>query len=232
MAVYWTAPLRRAILQEPDGEAGMGDDFSWINPPPRWSGDAAAMEIETGSKTDFWRETYYGFTRDSGHAWLGPVEGDFSVSVRFRGEYAALYDQAGLMLTGEGGEWIKTGIEFTDGAMHFSVVLTAERSDWSVIPLSEATPETTIAARITRDDAALRVHYAVEDGPWRMARLAPFTAGPARAGLMACSPERAGFVARFHDLAFAPPIAGIARGLTKPRQRIAGRALSAEPVAV
>lgn len=181
--------------------------FEWTNPPPVWSGDATALELTTGAKTDFWRETFYGFTRDSGHAWLAPVDGDFSMSVRFRGGYAALYDQAGLMVTGAGGAWMKTGVEYTDGLMHFSVVMTAPRSDWSVIPLPRATPDTEIAARVSRDGDAVRVHYAVAGGAWRMARLAPFVAGPARAGLMACSPERGGFVARFADLVIGPPIA-------------------------
>ena len=78
-------------------------DFAWLNPPPRWSGDARALELETGAATDFWRETFYGFVRDSGHAWLAPVVGDFSLAVRFRGGYEALYDQAGLMLRQDDG---------------------------------------------------------------------------------------------------------------------------------
>ena len=122
------------------GRGGVAVDFVWLNPPPRWSGDARALELETGTATDFWRETFYGFVRDSGHAWLAPVAGDFSLSVRFRGGYEALYDQAGLMLRRDEGAWIKTGIEYTDGVMHFSVVVTGPRSDWSVIPLPEATP--------------------------------------------------------------------------------------------
>jgi regulation of enolase protein 1 (concanavalin A-like superfamily) len=181
-------------------------EFAWTNPPPRWSGDARALELETGPNTDFWRETFYGFTRDSGHAWLAPVDGDFAVSVRFRGAYATLYDQAGLMVTGAGGAWMKAGVEFTDRLMHFSVVMSAGRSDWSVIPLAEATAQSEVAARVSRDGDALRVHYAAAGEPWRMARLAPFVAGPARAGLMACSPERGGFRASFSDLEIGPPI--------------------------
>jgi regulation of enolase protein 1 (concanavalin A-like superfamily) len=194
----------------PDDRA-VAEGFTWLNPPPVWSGDTTALELETGANTDFWRDTFYGFTRDSGHAWLAPVDSDFTVSVRFRGEYAALYDQAGLMLRGDATTWIKTGIEFTDGLMHFSVVVTGPRSDWSVIPLPEASPATAVAARLTRHGDAVRVQYALGEtvdrfGPWRMARLAPFPAGPARAGLMACSPERAGFRVRFEDLAIGPPI--------------------------
>jgi uncharacterized protein len=181
-------------------------DLTWLNPPPRWSGDARALEIETGAKTDFWRDTFYGFVRDSGHAWLAPVTGDFSLSVRFRGGYQTLYDQAGLMVRLDETAWVKTGIEYTDGVMHYSVVVTGPRSDWSVIPLPEATPNTEVAARVTRHGDAIRVQYALEDGPWRMARLAPFPDGPARAGITACSPERGGFVARFRDLEIGPPI--------------------------
>ena len=182
-------------------------DFTWLNPPPLWSGDARALELETGQRTDFWRETFYGFVRDDGHAWLAPVAGDFSLSVRFRGAYEALYDQAGLMLRQDPTRWIKTGIEFTDGVMHFSVVVTGLRSDWSVIPLPEAGPGTEVSARLTRHGDAVRVQYALDGGPWRMARLAPFDAGLAEAGIMACSPERAGFRARFEGIEIGPPIA-------------------------
>ena len=188
------------------GRGGVAEDFVWLNPPPRWSGDARALEVETGKATDFWRGTFYGFFRDSGHAWLAPVAGDFSLSVRFRGGYEALYDQAGLMLRRDEAAWIKTGIEYTDGVMHFSVVVTGPRSDWSVIPLPEASPATEVAARLTRHGDAVRVQYALDGGPWRMARLAPFPDGPARAGVMACSPERAGFRARFEGLEIGPPI--------------------------
>ena len=147
----------------------MSQDFVWLNPPPRWSGDARALELETGARTDFWRETFYGFTRDSGHAWLAPVEGDFSLQVRFRGAYAALYDQAGLMLRRDEAAWVKTGIEYTDGVMHFSVVVSGPRSDWSVIPLPEAGPGTEVTARLTRHADAVRVQYALAGGPggWR-----------------------------------------------------------------
>jgi uncharacterized protein len=184
----------------------MADDFAWLNPPPGWSGDAGGLSVETGETTDFWRDTFYGFTRDSGHAWLAPVEGDFSASLSVAGGYSALYDQAGLMLRQDASCWIKAGIEFTDGLMHFSTVVTAPRSDWSMIPLPGASPATVVAVRITRHGDAARVQYALDGGSWRMARLAPFPEGPARVGPMACSPTRGGFAARFTAIRIGPPI--------------------------
>lgn len=184
----------------------MSQVFTWLNPPPRWSGDAAALEMETGPKTDFWRRTFYGFERDNGHAWLTPVDGDFSASVRFRGAYETLYDQAGLMLRRDAETWIKAGIEFTDGILQFSTVVTDGRSDWSVIPLPDAGRETQVWLRLTRHGEAVRVQFALDGAPWRLARLAPFPADPAAVGLMACSPERGGFIARFAGLAIGPAI--------------------------
>jgi uncharacterized protein len=190
----------------------MVHDFAWLNEPPAWSGDADGLAVETGETTDFWRDTFYGFTRDSGHAWLAPVDGDFTASATVTGGYSALYDQAGLMLRRDAGCWIKAGIEFTDGLMHFSTVVTGPRSDWSVIPLPGARPETVVGVRVTRHGDAARVQYALDGGPWAMARLAPFPAGPARVGPMACSPTRAGFAARFAEVRIGPPIARTLHG--------------------
>lgn len=181
--------------------------FTWLNPPPAWTGDAGRLELTTGAETDFWQTTFYGFQRNSGHAYLAPVSGDFTLSARVRGEYEALYDQAGLMLYLDEKNWIKTGIEYTDGLMHFSVVVTRDVSDWSVIPLPHATPADELKVRLTRHDDAVRIQYAIGATDWQMARLAPFPLADARAGVMACSPQRAGFRAVFRDVGIGVPIA-------------------------
>lgn len=180
--------------------------FEWLNPPPAWSGNEDRLTLETGGETDFWQTTFYGFKRNSGHAWLAPVSGDFTLEASVTGQYETLYDQAGLMLYAGEREWIKTGIEYTDGMMHFSVVVTDEVSDWSVIPLPGATSRDELRVRLTRHGDAVRIQYAVGAAPWQMARLAPFTAADVRAGVMACSPQRAGFRATFSGIAIGAPI--------------------------
>ena len=184
----------------------MPDSFHWLNPPADWSGDATRLELRTDGKTDFWRETFYGFVRDNGHAFIRPVSGDFTASAKVYGDYEALYDQAGLFLRIGETHWIKAGIEFTDGLMHFSVVVTRDFSDWSVIPLPLAEPTDEVSVRLTRHGDAVRAQFSVGGSPWQLARLCPFPAGDAEIGVMACSPERAGFRAEFKDISVGPPI--------------------------
>jgi len=184
----------------------MFEDFRWLNEPPNWSASGAELSLTTGDKTDFWQETFYGFHRDDGHAFLRPVEGDFTLEATIIVKYQELYDQAGVMLRLDERNWLKTGIEFTDGLMHFSVVVTRQVSDWSVIPLPAASPSEEVKVRVTRHDTAVRVQYSIAGQPWQMARLAPFSNAPLQAGVMACSPQREGFEAKFKDVAIGPAI--------------------------
>ncbi len=184
----------------------MGASYTWFNEPAFWTGDDRHLQLRTELETDFWRETFYGFIRDSGHAYLTPVASDFTASVGVTAAYEALYDQAGLFLRLDERQWIKAGIEFTDGIMHFSVVVTRDVSDWSVIPLHDASPDDEISMRLTRHGTAVRVQFSTASGSWQMARLCPFSDADAQIGVMACSPQRAGFTAAFRELTIGPPL--------------------------
>ncbi len=39
----------------------------WLNEPQNWSAGETGLRLTTLDKTDFWRETHYGFTHDDGH---------------------------------------------------------------------------------------------------------------------------------------------------------------------
>ncbi|MBX3579071.1 MAG: DUF1349 domain-containing protein [Rhizobiaceae bacterium] len=181
--------------------------MTWLNEPPHHAIEDDVLDVVTGEKTDFWRETFYGFWRDDGHFLSKPVEGDFSAEVAVQGEYETLYDQAGLMIRLGESHWIKAGIEFTDGKSYFSVVVTNDTSDWSLVevPIDPGG----IRIRLTRHGEAVRVQYLdAVDTSWKPARLAYFpTSRKADVGVMCCSPQRAGFKARFKDLRIGPPIA-------------------------
>lgn len=41
--------------------------FHWINEPAEWRRDSDGLTVVTNKHTDFWRHTWYGFERFSGH---------------------------------------------------------------------------------------------------------------------------------------------------------------------
>jgi uncharacterized protein len=184
----------------------MTEEFIWHNEPPQWSMEKGYLELSTGQGTDFWRTTYYGYNRDSGHAYLQPVNGDFSVSAALSGQYETLYDQTGLMLRIDENYWIKAGVEFTSGRMHFSTVITNGTSDWSMIPMTGVAPQTPVLARLSRIGSAVQVHYKTNETDWQLVRLGPFPDRDGLVGMTACSPSGSGFVARFEQFAVGPAV--------------------------
>jgi regulation of enolase protein 1 (concanavalin A-like superfamily) len=179
------------------------DLMQWRNEPPSWSdepsADGTGLRLRTAPDTDFWRRTHYGFIRDSGHVRYAVVDGDFSVRVCVRGRYRDQYDQAGLMVRADETTWLKCGIELVDGRQRTSAVVTRDVSDWAVAPLDPA-PES-IWFEVRRRGLAVEVLYGI-DAPTELLRLAPLTERSAlEVGMMAASPDGAGFDAAFSGFA-------------------------------
>ena len=180
----------------------------WFNEPPVWALDGTTLTVRTAPDTDFWNGTFYGFVHDNGHFHAHEAKGDFSAGVTFKADYQALYDQAGLMLRVDDRNWLKAGIEFTDDALHFSVVVTRDgQSDWSMTPLPAAAAQG-LDLRITRHAEAIRVQFRLPGDAWRMARLA-FLGMPESVdiGPMCCAPTGPGVSVQFDGFAVGAPIA-------------------------
>jgi len=179
--------------------------MDWFNEPPYWRTESDLLLVTTGDKTDFWRETHYGFIRDSGHLRFEHRSGDFTAEVTFTGAYQELYDQAGLMLRLVEGHWIKAGVEFVHGRRLLSCVVTRSMSDWSIVPVFDA-PDP-LRLRLTRQRGAVRVEWAPIGGTFETLRLAYFPpSNPVLIGPMCCSPQRTGFEARFSGFRIGPAI--------------------------
>ena len=192
--------------------SGTYSEAEWLNEPPEWSIDGDVLNVTTGRDTDFWQSTFYGFHRDDGHFLHRPAKGDLTAQVVFEGQYETLYDQAGLMLRIDERNWIKLGIEHSDGVTNFSLVCTRDGlSDWSVAAQPLLTGPQSV--RLTRVGGAVIAHYRNAEGAWQLLRLCPFPeAAGARIGPMACSPQREGFRVRFTDFQVGPPISNPLHG--------------------
>lgn len=184
----------------------MLEAMSWLNEPGDWSLEDGVLRAVTGLRTDFWRETFYGWTTDNGHFFYQPATGDFTAEVVVSATHTTRFDQAGMMVRVDEHNWVKSGLEVTSGSVQISTVFTRGFSDVSMAPITGFAGQ--VSMRVTRFGSALTVHCRSGfDGPWQLLRLGyldlPTTVD---VGVMCCSPERAGLEATFRDFRIGPPI--------------------------
>ncbi|MFJ6198508.1 DUF1349 domain-containing protein [Micromonospora sp. NPDC092111] len=182
-----------------DGSRAVGwDEGKWLHPPVRAElADDGGLLVEPGAESDLWRHTGYGFVHDDGSALLAPLPGGSAVEVSFVLDYTAQFDQAGVLVRVDERNWVKTGVEISDGLPQVGAVVTREVSDWSVAPVPEWSGRE-VTVRISRDGDALTVRARADGGPWRLVRLAPLAPDAAAlAGPFCCSPTRGGLTVRF-----------------------------------
>jgi regulation of enolase protein 1 (concanavalin A-like superfamily) len=180
------------------GKALLGK-MKWFNDPSSAKQVGDQLVVSTKPKTDFWRKTFYDYVTDNGHFFFLPVAGDFTFECRVAGKYAALYDQAGLMVRIDGGNWLKCGLELVDSIGHASVVVTREYSDWSTV--RGITTKDPLWWRIVRKGSSLEVLYSLNGKNFTSTRLGylPLQVS-VDAGIMCASPEGSGFDCTFDEL--------------------------------
>ena len=158
-------------------ETGMFDRCKWRNEPAQWQLSPAGLAVVTDRATDFWSKTHYGFTRHSGHLFGYTTTGGFTASLRVRGKYESLYDQAGLMVLIDDENWIKAGVEISDGEAMLSSVLTVGCSDWATGAFPGDASDFWL--RVTVDNSVLRLQVSTDGRRWPLVRLVPIPAGRA-----------------------------------------------------
>jgi regulation of enolase protein 1 (concanavalin A-like superfamily) len=181
----------------------MAPHFEWLNEPPRWEESGGILSVATGDKTDFWRETHYGFIHDNGHFRYREVAGDFTATLDFSGAYKEQYDQAGMMLRVDERNWIKAGIEFVDSHQMLGAVVTRDFSDWSTMPMPANFEWVTL--RCSRQGSAVRIEWSGNASDFKLLRLCYLPPrDTALVGPMCCSPQRIGLDVKFRNFKVGP----------------------------
>ena len=172
--------------------------MNWLNEPSSWKVKDGNLKMNVTPESDYWRKTHYGFTVDDGPFYYTTRGGEFEVSVKISGSYKTRFDQMGLMLRIDEEHWIKTGIEYVDGAYKFSTVVTDVHSNWSVIELN-GEPESIWIKAVRRIDA-VEIFYSLDGVKYKMSNVAYLSdKKPVMVGMMAASPDGDGFDALFED---------------------------------
>jgi regulation of enolase protein 1 (concanavalin A-like superfamily) len=173
--------------------------MKWMNEPASYKRLGEKMVVHSRAKTDFWRKTFYGYITDNGHLFYVETTGDFTFQARINGQYAALYDQAGLMVRLDAENWMKCGTEFFDGRRHASVVFTRDFSDWSTMPDLSDTAD--IWWRAVRKKDSIETLCSLDGQKFMSVRQGYFVpGGKVRVGIMCAAPEGPGFDATFSDM--------------------------------
>ncbi|MFY1596203.1 DUF1349 domain-containing protein [Micromonospora sp. WMMD737] len=169
----------------------------WNEPVGVENGPAGELLVQPAEGSDLWRHTSYGFVHDDAPALLAPLPAGEAMEVTFVLDYGEQFDQAGVLVRVDDRNWVKAGVEVSDGEPQVGAVVTRDVSDWSVAGVPRwAGREVTV--RVSRDGDALTVRARADDEPWRLVRLAPLAPDAvATAGPYCCSPTRAGLRVRF-----------------------------------
>ncbi len=193
-----------AALVPPNSESQLSGKsllakMKWLNEPASAKQTNDLFIVTTKPKTDFWRKTFYDYVTDNGHFLFLPVTGDFTFESRVAGKYAALYDQAGLMVRIDSANWLKCGLELVDGIGHASVVVTRDFSDWSTVRgIATKAP---LWWRIVRKGSSLEVLYSLDGKNFTSTRLGYLPLqSTVDVGIMCCSPEGPGFECTFDEI--------------------------------
>lgn len=169
---------------------------SWSRQPTTVATQNGKLVVEAADKSDFWRNTSYQFIHNDGHALLKTFPDKSALEVSFNLDFSGQWDQCGIFIRNTDVNWIKTGVEYFDGAPHVGAVVTRENSDWSMAAYPEWFGKV-ITFRASRDGNALTIR-AKADGDFQLVRVAPidpqlnWEAGP-----FICAPTRAGMVGEF-----------------------------------
>ena len=172
--------------------------MTWFNEPKQWANENGQIRVTSQSKTDFWRITHYGYITDNGHFYYQERTDNFTATVKVRGGYKDLYDQAGLMVRINASNWIKTGVELVNGQQNISTVFTRDYSDWSVLPKTSSNEF--VWFQMIRKDDYVEVKYSTDGKMFQTVREGYFPPkAKCQVGIMAAAPEGQGFEAVFED---------------------------------
>lgn len=176
----------------------------WYCEPKDWRIDTVNRQlvIHTLPDTDYWSKTFYNFIRHDGHFLYLKKSGLFTLTAHVSFSPVNQYDQSGILFRFSPDCWLKTSIEYEgDQPARLGAVVTNHGfSDWSTQDVDKNIRD--IWLRVQRAENCYLVEFSTTGSDWQQLRLAYLAEDNGRAsevdcGIYACSPQGAGYVAKF-----------------------------------
>ena len=175
----------------------------WLNEPELHEESGNKIVIHTQPETDFWQNTYYGFSKMNGHALLmDTAEEEFTFTVKTTYSSESLYDQCGTMIYLDEENWCKACTEYeTEQTQKLgSVVTNLGYSDWATTDIDGRVRR--MYYRLSRRGNDFLIENSTDGKSFRQLRMFHLFCGEEKIGIgiFACSPSDRGFKAVFEDL--------------------------------
>jgi uncharacterized protein len=181
----------------------------WTHPPISATEHGGDLLVTAAEGSDAWRTTSYGFIHDSEHALVASFPADSAMEVEFTASFSHQFDQAGIFVRVSPQRWVKAGVEFADDRVQLGAVVTDQRSDWSLSPVSDWVRKR-VRIRVSWVGDALTIRAKPERGSFQLVRVLPFEPGVnAFAGPYICAPTRSGLTVPFHAWRTTEPDVGL-----------------------
>ena len=192
----------------------------WINQPAVYSVENSELVILTEPGTDFWQRSFYGFRNDNAPALLFDTDVNFTLTTKVEFDYKDRFDQAGLIIYQDSGNWFKASVEFEDSSFGRlgSVVTNLGYSDWATTNidmvscvwyrLSRRGPDFLIEASFDGVEynqiRIFHLHILGEtiESVAKTMSLTDRTEETVSVGFYACSPLDSAFKAKFSEIKF------------------------------
>ena len=184
-----------------------GRTAKWLNMPHQATVTDKRIVIHAEPGTDLWQNTYYNFTKNTGHGLVAEADEECSFTVKATREGSSLYDQCGILVYLDEKNWAKVCMEYEDETTQKlgSVVTSGGYSDWAWADIPGENRVMYYRVSRLKDSFLFEASRGgKEDEQMRIFHLRCKNAA-VRIGVFACCPTGDGMKAVFEGAAFTPP---------------------------
>lgn len=172
----------------------------WTRPPQKYTITEQEIRITSEPNTDLWQRTYYGFRNDNAPVLqMATCEPYFSFVVKTEFDSKRRFDQCGIVMYLDSGNWLKASIEYENEEYQRlgSVVTNHGYSDWATTDIPASVKS--MWYRFSRRESDYCIECSHDGIHFKQMRICHMWEGTKeiRFGIYACSPEDSSFEAKF-----------------------------------
>ena len=184
-----------------------GRTAKWLNMPHQATVTDKRIVIHAEPGTDLWQNTYYNFTKNTGHGLVAEADEECSFTVKATREGSSLYDQCGILVYLDEKNWAKVCMEYEDETTQKlgSVVTSGGYSDWAWADIPGE--NRVMYYRVSRLKDSFLFEASRGGKEYEQMRIFHLRCKNAavRIGVFACCPTGDGMKAGVEGAAFTPP---------------------------